>query len=251
MQTSSVLLVNYAGPADEPETPSAAAAVGALLAVSNSAPMVELPLEVAVELQPAPAEPAPAATDPALELPLGLTKAPDQPVKEGLQARPVAGVCGPYRCARAGCRPCSSAPEACWVASAASGGHHLPWQEHSRAVPGAGQGQQVHGAQEGGLLHLAGLQAAPGLLQSAVPGEDDRPLRRGPVRHLLRPGGVQPRDAAAGGLLRQVWRQLSAPLGRPSSLASSQAARQAMASARLAGAVVCVRARQDAWQRPL
>ena len=88
MQTSSVVLVNYAGPGDEPETPSAAAAVGALLLASNSAPMVEAPLAIAIDLPPAVDAPEPAEADPMLELPPELQLAPDKPVKEGLQARP-------------------------------------------------------------------------------------------------------------------------------------------------------------------
>ena len=78
-----------AGPADEPPTPSAAAAVGALLAARNSAPVVDAPVDVSMEGQPATAaEPETQEADPALQLPPELEKPPDKPVKAGLQVAP-------------------------------------------------------------------------------------------------------------------------------------------------------------------
>ena len=91
MDGAGVVLVNYAAPGEEPDTPSAAAAVGALLASRNSAPNVdEAAQQMAID-EAAPATELPAETeaipvaDPGLQLPPELKKPPDKPVKEGLQ----------------------------------------------------------------------------------------------------------------------------------------------------------------------
>ena len=88
------MLVSYSAPGEEPDTPSAAAAVGALLASRNSAPDVDEAAQAQAEAEVAPATDLPAETeadpaaDPDLQLPPELQRPPDKPVKDGLQVHP-------------------------------------------------------------------------------------------------------------------------------------------------------------------